>query len=435
MLTNGRLPLYEASCANRLHSTERTSLRAKIVWLVCACFTSLSGAALLPAQTTSTGPSPDWFAVKLAQQTGATLSVLCKGQLGIAEGLPAAEHELRTLIASSPQSGDAYAAHSTLLHFYLRVGRFRDANAEVIAMLKARPAASDLVDMHSLLALLAAYPDFAINDSHPATVRTEVFDGNVFAPVKVQGAERSYMLDNGMAISMMTESEAKSLGLTPHSSTLQMHDISGLSGPALQIVMVDRLIFGSTELRNIPFMVVEDTHGAFLGVPEGHHGILGIQPLVAAGTLEFHADGSLSLASRVRQASTSIPMLYAGEGVLTQILYRDRPLTVTLDTGATQTTINPPFTALYPDVLSEGKNEDHVMNGVSGTSKQKSVSLPHLSLRFGRSVELSPATILLSQTTGTSAYAAANLGYDLLQKARPITLDFTHMVIRFPRAQ
>jgi hypothetical protein len=52
--------------------------------------------------------------------------------------------------------------------------------------------------------------------------------------------------------------------------------------------------------------------------------------------------------------------------------------------------------------------------------------------QFGREVDLTPAVILLDQTTGASAWAAANLGYDLMQQARPFTLNFRRMKIESP---
>jgi len=396
----------------------------------------LMGSPPLAAQDVSTCVSPDWFAVQKTQPAGARLSPLCVGELHAAEDhREAAESELRAVIAGDPQSTDAYEARSTLEHLYFRIGRFRDANAQIDAMLRTHPTAPDLLNLRSLLTLLASYPNFSLAKSSPASVRTEMFGGNVFAPVTVEGAARSYMLDTGMSISMMTRSEAKSLGLTPRASTTSMNDISGLASHGLQIVEVDRLVVGATELRHIPFMVVEDTHGAFVGIPDGRHGILGIQPLAALGILAFHKDGTLSLGQKAGHDSKSVPLLFAGEMPLSQIAYHDQLLTVTFDMGATQTTLNPFFGKLHPELLKEGQTEDHTMNGVSGSTTQRSVSLRHIELVFGRKVDLAPATILLNQTTGTSDYSAANLGYDLMQQARPFTIDFRRMLITFPPAQ
>lgn len=390
-----------------------------------------SGSAL--AQDAPSCGGSDWFVVQQNQLTGGRLSLLCKGELDAAEdNRKAAETELGAVIAGSPQSAEAYAAHSTLAHFYLRIGRFRDANDQIHAMLMARPTAPDLLNVQSLFALLASSPDFTIARSTPASVSTRVIDGNVFAPLTIGGSARAYVLDTGLNLSMMSESEAKSLGLTPQTSTTSMTDISGLASSSVRIVQVDRLTVGATELRHIPFLVVDDTNGAFVGIPPGQRGILGIQPLLALGTLEFRKDGTLRIGGQAEMGSVTAPILFAGEMPLSQIAYRNRSYTVTFDMGATQTTFGPIFAKLYPEVLKQGKGERHTMNGISGSTNQRSVSLAHLKLLFGRQVDLSPATILLDETTGSSAYAVANLGYDLMQQAKPFTIDFHQRRIDFP---
>lgn len=399
---------------------------------IAACFILIGTEPLSPQEASSCGGS-DWFAVQQSQRAGRSLSPICKAELDAAEDhREAAQAELNAAIQRSPESADAYAAHSTLAHFYLRIGRFHDANGEILEMLAARPKAPDLQNVRSLFSLLASVPDLAIVAVRPGTVRTHVIDGNVFAPVTVNGFARAYMLDTGLSLSMMSESEAKSLGLTTQTSTTAVSDISGLSGPGAKIVQVDRLSVGGTELRHIPFLVVSDANGAFVGIPPGQHGVLGIQPLLALGTLEFRKDGTLTIGGRTEAGHTGEPMLFDGSMPLSQIVYRGRPLPVTFDVGATQTTLNPPFAKLFPDVVEEGKRTSHTLNGISGTTEQRSVVLPHLKLIFGREVDLSPATILLGETTGTSSYAAANLGYDLMQQAMPFTIDFRDMRITFP---
>ena len=75
-------------------------------------------------------------------------------------------------------------------------------------------------------------------------------------------------------------------------------------------------------------------------------------------------------------------------------------------------TLNPLFAKEFPEVVEGRNTQSHAMIGLSGTTAQGSVSVPHLTLKFGREVELAPATILLDQTTAASAWAAANFGYD-----------------------
>jgi hypothetical protein len=116
-------------------------------------------------------------------------------------------------------------------------------------------------------------------------------------------------------------------------------------------------------------------------------------------------------------------------------VYQNKPITVTFDSGATQTTFNPPFVKLFPDVLRAGKNITHAMSGISGTAEERASNLPQLVFAFGREVTLSPATILLDETSASSSWAAANLGYDSMQRAVPFTIDFRQMRIVFDAHQ
>jgi predicted aspartyl protease len=396
-----------------------------------ACLLAIASFPAIAQDAASLGYA-DWFAVQHAQGEGKRLSPLGKGELDASEDHRSlAEAELNAVIKAAPQGDVAYEAHSTLSHFYLRIGRFHDAETQIQAMLVARPTALDLANVHSLFRLLSSHPDLTVPRAGAAIIHTHVIEGNIFAPVTVNGTATSYMLDTGLDLSVMSETEAARLGLQSESSTTRMNDISGLRGSELKIVVVNNLIIGVTHLNHVPFLVVADTNGAFSGIPSGQHGILGIQPLLALGRLTFKPDGTLTIAGETEPAISTVPVLFAGTTPLTQIRYRNKPLTVTLDTGATQTTLNPPFAQLFPDIVQSGKNQSHEMNGLSGTTAQQSVSVPHLTLLFGRDVELTPATILLNQTTGASAWSAANLGYDLIQQAVPFTLDFHRMTIEF----
>lgn len=385
------------------------------------------------SQDASSCGYPDWFAVQKAQNQGTILSPLCKGELDAGEDHRVlAETELNAVIKSAPQSAEAYQAHSVLSHFYLRIGHFHEAEVHIHAMLASRLTAPDLANIRSLFELLASNPDMTVASKHAATIPTQVIAGNIFAPVTVNGSPRTYMLDTGMDISAMSEKEAAYLGLRVQSSTTRMNDINGVAGAELRVVVVDDLVVGATQIRHVPFIVLADDNGAFVGVPLDHQGILGIQPLSALGSLSFQANETLTISHNTAHTVTTAPLLFVGTSSLTQIVYRGRALPVTLDMGATQTTFNPPFAKLFPEVVRTGTNQNHDLRGLSKSTVQPSVSIPHLKFQFGRKVELDPATILLNQTTGSSAWAAANLGYDVMHQAKPFTLDFHRMRIGFP---
>jgi Aspartyl protease len=113
-----------------------------------------------------------------------------------------------------------------------------------------------IYDVRPLYELLARSPDLAIAYNQPSTIQSKMIDGNVFAPVVVKGTAAVYMVDSGMNLSMMSESEAARLHLTPQSIETRMSDISGKVSPSIRIVEVDELTVGATNLRHVPFLVV-----------------------------------------------------------------------------------------------------------------------------------------------------------------------------------
>jgi hypothetical protein len=409
----------------------RTAQLNKACIAVVSILLSIAPSQIFSQDASSCGYS-DWFAAQAAEIQGKELTALCQGELDAGEDHRSlAESELNAVIKTNPRSPDAYEAHSALAHFYLRIGRFHDAELQIQEMSSAKPTAPDLVNVRSLFALLGTHSDMTVSVGHSTTVRTHTIDGNVFSPVTVNGSVRSYMLDTGLDLSLMSEAEAAHLGLKPESSTTKMSDISGMAGAELRLVVVDDLLVGATHIRHVPFMVVADTNGAFVGIPPDQHGILGIQPLVALEKLSFQADGMLTISGNTNPIVATLPLMFAGTSPLTQIKYYGQTLPVTFDTGATQTTFNPPFAKLFPELVESGKKQNHDLNGLSGKTVQPSVSVPQLSVWFGRDVEIAHATILLDKTTGSSAWAAANLGYDLMQQARPFTVDFQAMKVEF----
>ncbi|HTZ45956.1 MAG TPA: hypothetical protein VMH20_00085, partial [Verrucomicrobiae bacterium] len=183
--------------------------RACLSSLFAACvLLQLGGAMARPAAETACS-NPDWFAVRQAYLEGKPLTALCKGQLQAAEGqMSAAEQDLGAIVRGAPKSEDAYQARSTLAHVYFRLGRFHDAEAQLAAMALMKPGAADVRNVGPLYVLLARSADVAVDRSEPATVSSKMIEGNVFAPVTVNGTETAYMVDTGMNLSMMSESEA-----------------------------------------------------------------------------------------------------------------------------------------------------------------------------------------------------------------------------------
>jgi hypothetical protein len=95
------------------------------------------------------------------------------------------------------------------------------------------------------------------------------------------------------------------------------------------------------------------------------------------------------------------------------------------------TTLNPAFAKLFPDLVKQGTVKNYKLTGVGGSTEERSSIVPSVGFEFGRPVTLSPATIFLSDEKISHVWAAGNLGFDLMEKALPLTIDFPHMRVEF----
>ena len=101
-----------------------------------------------------------------------------------------------------------------------------------------------------------------------------------------------------------------------------------------------------------------------------------------------------------------------------------------LDTGAQNTVLYSSFVKQFPDIQERSTTEQHRITGVGGSTSIKSFTLPSLEFRLaGVDLALKPATVLLEENNGTSAWFNGNLGMDLLNQARSVDADFGSMTL------
>ena len=376
----------------------------------------------------------DWFQFQ-EELTQSDHSLLCRGAMDFGfDHRTQAARELKEIIRKAPHSENALEAHQMLVSLYFRHGQYRAAIAQAEQGLRARPEAEDLKGIRSMLGLLAQYPDLRIVRRTGSAVQGEIHDGNLFAPLTIDGISGSYILDTGANVSLISESEAKRLGLAVHETATKMSDISGTPS-GMRLAEAHDLWVGGIHLKNVAFAVFPDRNEPFVDLPEGRKGILGIPVLLAMGSICLEKNNRIILSnSQMTADGQSLPLAFDGQNPLVRIEFRATPLTFTLDTGADRTYLYKPFADAFPSLIQTGRRRQEKVTGVSGRSFQESVDVPSVrfSLAKGVEVELAPATVILSPTSAQSKWTAGNFGFDLLDKARPFTIDFRTMELRFP---
>ncbi len=402
--------------------------RAALVWpLLLSLTTSLTAAAQAPDVC-----SRDPFVLKKAVASGAA-SAFCAGILSADEQKArAAERELRAIINREPRSEDAYQAHSNLFSMYFRDGQYRLANKELGQMLAEKPGQPDTLAIRSLVRALSQIPDMRVSARKTLSIQSEHSDGNLHIPIRINGRLATYIVDTGANLSMMSESEAKRLGLTVTSSASSLTGIGGAQTSTAKVADASDLMIGQTHIRNSAFVVLPDSEEPFVELPEEQRGILGLPFLMALGSFRIDPNGTVTIAPPETAApSNSAPLAFVDLNPVTQVGFSGQALTFTLDTGATSTTLNPAFARQFPATVNEGTVKSHKLTGFGGSTEESSSIVPSLGFEFGRPVSLVPATIFLSDGKISQVWAAGNLGFDLMQKALPLTIDFSHMRVEF----
>jgi predicted aspartyl protease len=346
--------------------------------------------------------------------------------------LPSAQKQLEAVITSAPRSPDAYEAHQALATLYFRNGLYREALTQVDSMIAERPSAEDTGNMRPLFEGFGSQGDQTLVERDTSSVMMQRGREGLYLPLTINGKEGAYAFDTGANFSVMSEAEALRLGLDVHQVGTHIGDSSG-GTIGLRVAIVENLAIGGLRLKNVAFAVLPDSQEPFKDLPDGKRGLIGIPVLLAMEAFQWEPTGkfTLGLPTKSRDLNSS-NLCFDGSFPVTQAWFQEKPLQLTVDTGAQLTVLGPPFAKDFAALLkSSGQNETHKLTGVAGSSSYDSVLLPSVTMKVGgHEVTLSPAHVLTKASSDTSSWAAGNLGIDLLSQAATISFDFKAMTMK-----
>ena len=371
-----------------------------------------------------------WFALRDALDR--TAPALYRGAVACAfNDVHECEKTLRSIIGSNPRSEQAAEARGLLLSLYHRAGHFRQALAEIEALLAAYPDNDSLKSARGLFGALGQYPDQSVARRQRSTISYRVKGGNLFVPVSIRGHPASYIVDTGADFSMMSASEARRLGLAIHEGRASVTDITGGTTGA-RTTVVDELQVGATILRHIAFLVVGDDQQPFIDLAPDERGVLGISVLLAFEAFRWSADGAFEIDVRTpRRDRREADVCFDGATLVTEGLLGDRRITMHLDTGAIATQLWPKFAGDFAGLLRQsGVAGTRRVTGVGHSVDVESITLPEVRPRIGGfDTVLRPADVLVGLTLPAGQRDHGNLGMDLLGQARRVTIDFRSMML------
>ena len=373
-----------------------------------------------------------WFELRDAVQPGKA-PIFYRGAVEAIFNQPkAAEQDLQRAISDSANTLDAYEAQSLLVGMSLRTGEYREALAQVELMIGDRPDAKELRNVLSLFQVLSRTPDQSVVQKQPSTLQMHIEDGSMFLPITIDGGAATYAFDTDATLSLLSESEAKRLGLVVLDVDTKIEGMSG-SGVAARIAVANNLFLGNVHLAQVAFYVLSDKQPPFNDLPVGSRGILGIPVILALQTLRWNPKGGTfecgfpAKPEDIRHANVA----FDDASPVTQVFIQRRPLEFSLDTGAQQTDLYPAFAKEFANFVGDyGKKETHKLAGIEGSATFESAVLPSVTIQVGgHDVVLNPVRVYLEDHNSTSQWYFGNLGMDLLNQAHSVTLDFQAMTL------
>ncbi|HLK67612.1 MAG TPA: retropepsin-like aspartic protease [Bryobacteraceae bacterium] len=232
-----------------------------------------------------------WFDLRDAVSTGKS-PALYRGLVAAAfNDIARAEREFRVAIRSGASGDQQYAAHEALFNASFRNGLYRRAAMEVKRKWALKPEKTPPDGERALVRLFEQLPDLAIVSRKPATVAYTTWPGGqVVTPLIINGHAARFALDTDMNMSVISEAEAKGLGMRVSEYEVAFIGVTGSSAPGGHTAIADHLKVGGTEFRNVPFLVVPDSTGKLLEYPVEQRGILGLPVILAIQTFRWNRE-------------------------------------------------------------------------------------------------------------------------------------------------
>lgn len=363
----------------------------------------------------------DWTGLQRAQ------APLYRAAFSIAfnQDSAAAEKLLRSVIKAGPHSEDAYQAYEQLSHLYLRTGQYRRLMDAMEARWRAFPEKKeDRRNEESFLGAFRGLPDQSTEHSEPSRVPHE--SDSIFIPASINSRSATYFFDTGAAFSVVSESEAKRLGLTMNGVTSTSHTMT--SDASFRMAVAKEVRIGRTVFRNVSFGVLPDSREPFSKLPEGRRGIIGIPLIVGMRTLHWIRNGDLEIGQESKPFDLTQSNLYFDDDhLVVTSSFQSQKMLATLDTGAETTDLLSGFARQFAGFLAaNGKKATREIRGIGGAENYEAVTVPEISLRIGNvETYLRPAQVITNEAGAKCC--AGNFGMDLLKQGRAFRIDFGSM--------
>jgi predicted aspartyl protease len=250
-------------------------------------------------------------------------------------------------------------------------------------------------------------------------------------PLEINGQKISLGFDTGANLSVITSSVAKKLALRHIDALLDVVAVAGNTVKA-KLAVAREIKIGNAILHNVVFLVFEDKDLYISEAKFQIDGLIGFPVIEALREITFVRGGEIHIPTAPAKVGEQ-NMCFDGLTPLIAGWFKGKRLIFALDTGATKSTLYPPFYHEYEDVIkAEYEKHNERVRGVGGYKEIEGYLAKNIVMTFsGRGARFAQIPILTEHTTDNSRHFYGNLGQDLIKQFEEMTLNFEAMSIVF----
>jgi hypothetical protein len=368
-----------------------------------------------------------WFELRDAAQSKNVAALYLGAVASAFNHVKNAEKYLNRAIREASNAEVANEARGMLAILYVRVGRTADAGRLIDDILNVAPERSDIRNARLVFGAFSDRQNQRVQ-SRRAAVGCEVTDSGVRIPLSVNGQPVNWLLDTGANITLLSEAEARMLGVVVHDSTAQAADLAG-GTTAVRTAQVGRIVIGETEMRNVPVLVLPESQPPWNELPPRKQGIIALPLALALQSVRWTKSGTCQTGPVASGGATNrFNLAFDQFNLVARVESEGRPLEFILDTGnQRETQLWERFARDFSLLLKErGSKGTKRITQIGGSNEREVTIVPEVRLRVGGfETVLRPAAIF-SKPVGNDSYHG-NLGMDLLSQAAEVMIDFQSM--------
>jgi hypothetical protein len=373
----------------------------------------------------------EWFKLNAAVRRGPVPLFFRAAMECALNQTDACERDTSDVIRTNPGTNVEYEAHSLLESLYLRQGKYQHALKETESILILRPNDAAAQNSSALLKAASASPEQQIAHFAPANVPWADPGKSLTIPISVDGKPVKYPFDTGANLSVISDGDAKRLGLVVHDANLNVAGSAGQQG-RFRIASAGHLQIGDLDVENVAFLVFPAGQPPFDASPPLEQGLIGLPPLLAAKQLSWSPSAGLSLGAG-HQENENIPpnIVFDGANIIASAVFQHATVMFLVDSGSEWTFMYPRFAKDHDAYLNaHGTKTKHKFMGFGGEVNADVLRLPELSFVIGRNTDRIPnVNVLLQYTDQNSKLFDGTIGQDTMLGPRSFDIDFDTMIL------